>query len=366
MIGASIGGGIGAARLEYLFRHDRGPGGLMWASGELGAAGYETRTSHGLLLEIEREKQWTLRGQYLTGKTGLNTELVFDDWLVMEDGDLSGYDEDWEEGYRALAGLLLEMGPFDGLLEWRRTVIERNTDLLVSEEMWAEATMDVFEAGLGYEVDRLTAALKVDLLDFSGEGGSGRTFWLQGCNFWLDGDMLRTELLQFLESERVWRISLEFEEKGAPVIPGPYRIEGYLKAKVNLDDKESRSVFEISGGKGFGLGSYLSIHADIRYVSYSDDRWQGDSGFFNLWAGLRGNLGGSGWAALGIGVAPHRFDRWFYDFTGDGRESYLLDRGVFQAVFPRQAGGDYLGALEEAEKALSEEWSLIFEGGLAF
>ena len=193
----------------------------------------------------------------------------------------------------------------------------------------------------------------------------GGNFWLQNQNFWLDGDMLRTELFQFADSRKMWRAVLSFEESGIDTIPGPYRLEGYLTAKGNWDGDQSRSMFEISGGKGIRAGSFLSVHADLRYVSYTDDRWTGESSFFDLWAGLRGSLGGTGWAALGVGVAPHRFDRWYFDFTGDGRESYLLNQDLFLEVTPY--GEEYLlESLGKAEKSLSEEWRLSFEAGFTF
>ena len=247
-------------------------------------------------------------------------------------------------------------------LEWQRTTMERKLD---HAYYWDDAGMDIYGAGLKYDTKRMNIGFDIDLLDFSGSGGQGLTFWLSGSNFWLDGDMIRTELLQFLESKRMWRCVLEIEESGSDIIPGPYRLEGYLKAKANWDAEESRSMIEISGGKGIRAGSYLSLHTDIRYVTYSDSRWTGESSFFDIWAGFRGSLGGSGWAALGIGVAPHRFDRWYFDFTGDGRESYLIDQDFFE-VDGWTADPDLLGSLGEAEKQLSEEWRLSFEAGFSF
>ena len=225
--------------------------------------------------------------------------------------------------------------------------------------------LDIFKAEAGYSTGRYSAALKAGLVDFGGEGGNGWTFWLQRNNFWLDGDMLRTELLQFLDSGRLWRLRLELEERGAEDIPGPYGLGGYITAKANIDSEMSRSVFEVTAGKGYKPWKYLSIHADARYVSYSDDRWTGESDFFDLWAGLRTDLGGSGWVAWGIGVAPHRFDRWYFDFTGDGRESFLLDQGVFWNVNPVRKDA-ILERLGEAEKEMSENWSLTLEAGWTF
>jgi len=365
MIGASLRGSFKSIQLEYLYRYDRGHG--VWGWEEDGMVLYdpEIRTSHGLLLEIEKKDWPAFRAQYLTGKTKFNTNYVsFPDSLEPPE-DISDYDKDWEEGYRAFAGISWSRGPFLGLLEWHRTTMERNPELLDSIECWDDARMDVFNVGLKYETEKLKIDFDIDLLDFGGSGGMGRNFWLQGWNFWLDGNMVRTELLQFLDSKRMWRVSLNLEEGGVDDIPGPYRLEGYLSAKGNWDSEEARSMFEISGGKGIRAGSYLSLHADLRYVSYSDDRWVGESSFFDFWAGLRGNLGGSGWAALGVGVAPHRFDRWYFDFTGDGRESYLIDQYPFGWVAP----GEEQSLIEElgrAEKSLSEEWRLSFEAGFSF
>ncbi len=366
MIGASLKGTIEPVKLEYLYRYDRGHGQSDWD--EYGRSCYyspETRTSHGLLLEIEKQDWPVFKAQYLSGKTKLEAHsiIVHPDSIMSVEG-MSEYDKDWEEGYRAMAGISYSRGAFLGLFEWNRTTMERYPGLLDSLEYWDDATMDIFSIGFEYEAERLKIDLDLDFLDFGGSGGTGRTFWLQGWNFWLDGDMVRTELLQFLDSERMWRAVLSIEEGGADEIPGPYRLQGYLLAKANWDGETERSIFEISGGKGIRAGSYLSIHTDMRYVQYSDDRWVGESGFFDLWAGLRGNLGGSGWAALGVGVAPHRFDRWYFDFTGDGRESYLIDQFHLWWVEPGEEAA-FIEELGKAEKILSEEWRLSFESGFS-
>jgi hypothetical protein len=365
MIGASLKGSLKPVVVEYMYRHDRGPGErYWWSDGYHFMDGYHERTSHGLLLEFEKKNWPKLRTQYLTGQTSLKARADHDYYLPESNIRSVDYKNEWEEGYKALAEVSWLKGPFLGLLGWNRTTIERNPELMGPHD-WDDARMDIFDASVNYMTGRMKIDLKVDLVEFSGEGGMGRNFWLQGSNFWLDGDMLRTELIQFGDSKRMWRVALGIEEEGVETIPGPYRLEGYLSAKGNWDGDEARSMFEISGGKGIRAGSFLSLHADLRFVSYSDDRWVGDSSFLDFWAGLRGTLGGSGWAALGVGVAPHRFDRWYFDFTGDGRESYLLDQDLFQWVTPY--GEDYL--LEElgrAEKSLSEEWRLSFEAGFSF
>jgi hypothetical protein len=366
MIGASLGGSFWAVHLEYLYRHDRGPIVWEWEDDDgTVLVGPETRTSHGLLLEIGKDGWPALKAQFLTGITRFSACSAIPPEAQGPGKDASGYDREWEEGYRALAEISWSRGPFIGLLNWKRTTIERNPELLGSSEYWDDARMDVFDAGVKYGTGKLNADLDIGLIDFSGSRGVGRTFWLQGWNFWLDGSMLRTGLLQFLDSKRIWGASLTIEEGGVDPIPGPYRLEGTISARYDWDSELSRSIIEISGGKGVRIGSYLSIHTDIRYVTYSDERWVGDSGFLDFWAGVRGDLGGTGWASLGIGVAPHRFDRWYFDFTGDGRESYLLDQGLFMWVEPDN--GQYLiEELGKAEKSLSEEWRLSFEGGFSF
>ena len=365
MIGASLKGSIKPVKLEYMFRHDRGPGVRFWQDeGRHFMDRYQERTSHGLLLEFERKDWPRFKIQYLTGQTRLNAHADYDYYHPESNIRSVYYKMEWEEGYRALAEVSWLKGPFLGLLGWNRTTIKRNPELTGPHD-WDDTRMDIFDTSVKYTTDRMKIDLKVDLIEFGGDGGMGRTFWFQGPNFWLDGDILRTELLQFVDSKRMWRAALSIEEDGVGEIPGPYRLEGYLIAKANWDGDEARSMFEISGGKGIRAGSFLSLHADLRYISYSDDRWVGDGSFLDFWAGLRGNMGGTGWIALGIGVAPHRFDRWYFDFTGEGRESYLLEQDLFRWV--THYSDDYL--LEElgrAEKSLSEEWRLSFEGGFSF
>jgi hypothetical protein len=71
------------------------------------------------------------------------------------------------------------------------------------------------------------------------------------------------------------------------------------------------------------------------------------------------------WCALGAGVNPYGFDRWLYAFSDHGRESYLEERGVFDAL---AAGGEEaaMKTLIEAEEALAEDWIISFEAGFTF
>lgn len=365
MIGASLKGLIKPVRLEYLFRYDRGPGGYRWEEEGMELLGAERRTSHGLLLGIEKQGWPSAKVQYLTGNTTLNAYSVVPSFPLEQSEEISGFETDWEEGYRAFAGISWKMGSFVSLFNWHRTTIERNAEILDYSVAWDDAGMDIFKAGTTYENSRMMLELNIDYLSFTGSGGLGRTFWIQGQNFWLDGNQLRTELIQFMDSKSMWRVAINFEENGVDSIPGPFRLEGYFSARSNWDNDEARSMIEISGGKGVRAGSYLSLHADMRYVSYNDDRWVGENSFLDFWAGLRGNLGGSGWAALGVGVAPHRFDRWYFDFTGDGRESYLIDQGFFSGLRYWEER-EPIEALSKAEQSLAEDWRISFEGGFSF
>ncbi len=367
MIGLSLKGAYSSVLLEYMYRHDCGPGGESWR-GERYCwiwDGYGIRDSHGILLELKKKDYPVFRAEYLTGQTRLQAGSFYClpapsiPYESASDADL-----DLEEGYRALVDISYSRGPFSGLMGWHGTTIDRDPSV-VGWNDWESARMDVFQARVVYETGSLKIDLEIDLEDFSGDGGIGRTFWLQYYNFWLDGDQLRTEMLQFLKSESVWRAKLLVEEKGAEQIPGPYRLEGYLSASARWDGNTDRSMFEITGGKGLRAGSYLSFHADLRYASYRDDRWTGDNGFLDVWLGMRASLGGSGWVAWGMGVPPHRFDRWYYDFTGDGREAFLLDQGLFDAV-DILGEDDLIDWLGRAEKSLAEKWRLSFEAGFTF
>ena len=365
MIGVSLKGIFGPVHLEYLYRHDRGPHDeTRWIDGYVIQGNHGIRDSHGLLLELRKKDYPVIRAQYLSGRTMLETGSAYSFPDREPYATPSDFDLELDEGYRALADISYSRGAFSGLLGWHRTTIDRNPSLLGPDE-WDSAVMDIFEARTGYETGSLKVGLGIELEDFSGAGGIGRTFWIQGYNFWLDGDRLRTERLQFLDSERVWNAELLFEEKGVEQIPGPFRLEGYLAASARWDSNTERSNLEITGGKGVRAGSYLSFHTDLRYVSYNDDRWTGESDFLDVWLGMRASLGGTGWVAWGWGVAPHRFDRWYYDFTGDGREEYLLDGWLFNHVDPYYESW-LIDELGQAEKFLSENWRFSFEGGFSF
>jgi hypothetical protein len=365
MIGLSLKGSIGPVLMRYMYRHDRGPDIDNWyCDGCWIEDGHETRESHGLLVELAKKDYPVLRAQYLSGRTRLNADTVLMPVPPGTGASTSDHDHDWEDGYRALADLSWARGPFSCMIGWSRTSINRNPEVMW-QPGWKGAVTDMFDGRAAWETDALKLDIGLELEDFSGEGGSGSTFWLQRENFWLDGDRLRTDMLQFLDSKGVWKAMLRVEENGAEELAGPYRLEGYLSASMRWDgDTESR-IFEITGGKGIRAGSLISFHADLRYADYRSVCWTGDSGFFDAWLGARGSLGSGGWAALGVGVPPHRFDRWYYDFTGDGREHYLLEQGIFESAgsSPQCELIDLLG---KAEKSLSEEWRLSFEAGFSF
>jgi hypothetical protein len=107
----------------------------------------------------------------------------------------------------------------------------------------------------------------------------------------------------------------------------------------------------------------LTVLVDMRGVSY---RYRGIERYFvDPHIALRGILTKSIWFSLAAGVNPYTFDRWRFAFSNHGREDYLLDRGVFQALAEHGEEAS-VKALIDAEEALADDWALTAQVGFTF
>lgn len=363
MIGLSLRGGAGLLEIEYLFRHDRGPGDMGWcAPGDsaLVATGYRGFEAHGVVARMRPVGFAAVTVQYLTGQATLTPALRSAD----EAGAYSfAAPLDWEDGYRLSLGIDLERTARAAGLLWQRTVLDG--DPLLREGRSA-AVQEIFEARGETVFGPFRTAVRIRSERFTNSGSTGRIFWLQRRNFWLDGDRLRTELLPFLDARGMWEAQLVCEESRKDTLAGPLRSAGYAAAALRRGrDGSDATVVEITAGKGLNLARGVSLHVDIRHVAYRNCLPPGREQFLSAWIALRAGLSGSGWIAIGAGAPPFRFDRWRYEFAGDGREAYLLETGLLDS-FERPEGTTLLERLGEAERALSRERRIHFEAGFAF
>jgi hypothetical protein len=365
ILGLNVWGGSDKFRIEYLHRSDKGPGDLFWCRNgrrEEGIfRGFRKKNVNGALLRAGVFGSSVVTAEYLWGKTDLSAtgELQPGDTAFFESDEL----REWEDGYRAYVGIDHEAGRLRSGLSYDFTSISSDPDLGEGRE---DGARHLVEGNAKYRFGRFDITVEGSYEWFEGDGYSGRVFWLQRRNFWLDGDRLGVETIPFLDSQALWRAGLGIEEASGDSMPAPYRCAGYLEATATGDrDSGGVTILEVTGGKGIVVHELLSVHVDLRFVSYGGDRWKGDSDFLDTWIGLRSPVSDHGWIAFGVGVAPHRFDRWYYDFTMHGRESYILDRDLFSLVdLPYE--DILLEELGEAEKEMAGDWRIQFESGFSF
>lgn len=363
MIGLSLRGGSGIVDLEYLLRLGRGPRHTGVLPDMLYPfTGYRGFQAQGGVIRLDPVSGVTLTGEYLEGRTTITR-------LAPAGGSGEGAPEDaarydWEEGYRAAAGIAFGRGPLSAGFDWIRTTISGDPDL---REGRPEGIQDILEALLEAQMGSVRGSARIRYESFADPGNTGRVFWLMRNNFWLDGDPLTSGMLPFLDAPVVWEAELRIEQDRPDTLPGPYRIPGYIEGLVRFEPaREGAAVYELTAGQGIAVHRLLSLHADLRYVAYQKCGLPGDEGFLDAWFGMRAGLPAGGWMALGVGVAPHRFDRWLFDFAGDGREAYLLDTRIFRFVDSIFEEELLMKGLEEAERSLSEDWSIRFEAGIEF
>ncbi|MDD3642043.1 MAG: hypothetical protein PHQ19_01045 [Candidatus Krumholzibacteria bacterium] len=361
--GLSLAVDAGIVDLEYLLRSDRGPDLLYWEEiGDPGLCGYRELRAQGGVLRIGPLRGVTLTGELLRGRTEWHEYLHWNLAAGRDPVDVAVYE--WEDGYRAAAGVRFERGSAAVSFDWGRTTVSGAPEL---REGRPEGIQDILEARFEGTAGAVRGTARIRRESFEGAGNTGRVFWLVRRNFWLDGDRITTGMLPFLDAPVVWEAELRFERERPDTMPGPYRLDGYIAGLVRFEpSSDGAAVYELTAGQGIAVHRLLSLHADLRYVAYQDCGFTGDGGFIDAWFGMRAPLSAGGWLALGVGVPPHRFDRWLFEFAGDGREAYLLDSGVLGRVDHPLEEDLLLPGLEEAEKSLSEEWSIRFEAGLAF
>ena len=363
MYGIRAGGDAGPVRADYLHKVSLVEGRRL-TTGEISSlctTGYERLQAGGPRFVLAIDGLPVLEAQYLRGVSYFNAYR----WVDRSSGfELHcGPSGEWERGDSYHLGVSGTAGPLDYRLSWSRRTIEGVSKVRCPGR---EGRMDMLGLGASSRAGKFRIELDAEGEWYGGKDSSLRVFRLRRYDFWLDGDRLNARHLPFLDSKRFVEAGLRVVEGGADTISTGYREEGYLALTVSGDfEGEGGSVFEASGGRGILIGGWFGLHADLRYVYYDIEGWTGDRGFLGSWAGVSARVADSGWIGVGLGVAPHRFDIWRFEFDTYGRESYLLESGILELVESPEE--DMLpGRLGEAEEDLKDDWRIGLEARFEF
>ena len=351
----------GRAAIEYYYRRDSGPGGRKWSRPDDPGwiyTGYRLKDIHGGTLRVSVPCSTTVEAEYLDGRTGLLSTEKFSP----ASGEVPlEYEADWETGRRIHAGIRSALGNIDAAFSWQWTTIEGDPLLRMGRSSDMRTTV---EMNLGYKTESFQAGLR-GMTDRFHKDGAAAIFWFQRYNFWLDGDDVEAGRLPFLDSRGLYLLSFTLEERDERVY-GPYPMAGIFSISLRSDIYEkNRRMLQMGLARGFDLGKALSLHLDIRHVSYDLGGKEERFDYLDVWAGLCGRINDRGWVSVGAGLSPWSFDRWLFGMTGYGREKYLLER-----VIPVINGGGRIDRVTDAikryEEELSEEWTVSFQAGILF
>jgi len=374
IMGLKLGSKLWRTRFSYLMRSDKRPYSSAWTipgSPQVSYTGYEKVRVDGFVISLEGDRAVTLESELLFGKSRLSSLEIYPSG---ETCCTETYESEWEweKGLRFHTGIRFRGGKGGFLISIDRTMLDGDPALREGrarcEKAVARCAADLLSP-VGYIGARGT-------VERYSSGSGGDVFWLRNRNLFLDGDDITIGRLPFMESSDLYEVEVLFvqplgSEPAGPDIMDGRGIESHfepfaLPLVVSFAERGDRGgdrVRELRFSKGADLHDLIRIFVDARYVSYSIEGWTGEHDFLDLFVALRGRIGEDSWVSLGLGVNPSLFDGWLYRHTGYGRERYLVETGVLEAYSPRE---ELLGALEEAERALSEEWSITFEAFVRF
>lgn len=363
MIGVAIGRRIGRVELYYLYRRDHRPKGDTWrppGSDDTVYRGYEKTRMTGVWTVISGPEGFTLEAEYLHGKSILaSRERMAEGAPAFEPFDL---DLRWEEGSRFLVGFTFHREWLDARAVLHGTTIEGLSALRGGRP---DGACTVLKGDVGVRIDELTCRAGASAEAYSA-GNTGDVFWLQRYNFWLDGDRLEIDRLPLLASNSVHVLHLHLGWRDGGDARDPYGTGLRIDMMRRMDGNDPHHhVTELVFREGLPVRPGLTHILDIRYISYGHAAWKGERHFVDFFTALQLRISPTVWVSVGAGVNPYRFDRWRYRFDNYGREEYLIDRGILASVGENEETG-VLRALEQAESALSEEWSFVVEASVRF
>jgi hypothetical protein len=381
LIGLKIGSKLWKTRFAYLMRRDRRPCGDSWTvpgtAGEI-YDGYERVDIDGVTCSLSGEQPVTFEVEVLSGTSRLISE---ERWMPGGECCPESYssDREWEKGQRFWAGVRYRDETAGALIALEETRLEGDRDLRGGRPDGRRRSIDC-----AFDILRARGyiGLKVRIETYSG-GDTGEVFWFSKSNFFLDGDDITIGHLPFLGSSSLSELEIVLAQRGGSgagrrrIVDGSSRIEELhyrepfqreltLSLLLRGDMSGAGDRFgEIRLSKGVEYRDRFGLFFDMRYVSYGIDGWSGTRDFVNAFAALYGRINEVSWLSIGVGADPYLYDRWEYAYSGLGREHFLLERGVMDA-FSGGATGEALDALREAERSLSENWSITFAAFIGF
>ncbi len=373
IMGLRLGSKLWRARFAYLMRNDKRPYGSPWTTPvwpDVSYMGYEKVRVDGFLLSLEGDGPVTVESELLFGESRLSSLERHSDG---ETGTVPHESEwEWQEGLRFYSGVRYGGDKGGFLLSIEQTILDGDPGLDEEGVRFIERAVVRCAADRHLPFGYIGARGTVERYGSSGGG----FFWLRNRNFFLDGDEITIGRLPFIGSSDLYEMEILFVQPagGEPDDSGitagggiGARFEPFALPLVasftERGDRGGGRVRELRFSKGADLHDLIRFFVDARYVSYRIDGWEGESDFLDLFIALRGRIGDDSWVSLGVGVDPSHYDGWLYRRTGYGRERYIMDRSLRDACYQRE---ELLGALEEGERALSEEWSIIFEAFIRF
>jgi hypothetical protein len=374
IMGLKLGSRLWRTRFAYLLRSDKRPYSSPWAlpgPPDVSYTGYEKVRIDGFMVSLEGERSVTFESELLFGKCSLApTEIL----PAGESCDAKRCEAEWEwqEGLRFYSGIRGggDRGGF--LVSIDQTVLDEDP-VLGEVRARSERTVARCEADIRSPYGHIGARGTVEQY---GSESCGDMFWLRKRNFFLDGDEISIGRLPFIESSDLYEVEIFFVQPGGSESD---RLEGaggeqiedrfesfalpLVASFTEWGNRGGDRVRELRFSKGADLHEIVRFFVDARYISYSVERWDGGHDYLDLFVALRAMIREGSWVSLGVGVNPSLFDGWLYRRTGYGREGYLVEKGILQTYSTRE---ELLGSLEEAERSLSEEWSISFEAFVRF
>lgn len=363
LMGAVLGAKRGGTRLRYLFRQDRRPIQGDWSYWRFGNdlyRGFERVRVQGLSLSIMGAV--TAEGEVLFGNSRLlATERSTDGGASFND---ASFEDSWRQSWRLYAGIASAWERIRSKLSYTETCYGDRGWARVEEPDGSRRNV---EGLLSYGAEPLSLGLRAAYETYS-ERDAGSRYRFADVNFWLDGDEVAHDLIPFLYARDIYEVELSCGWKVEPAGDLPWGRGLRFEALHRDTPGEYGPLFrKIELSYGLALHPRVDFLLDMRGVTYRYNPTGNEvrRDFVDAFLSVRARVTDALWCALGVGVDPYAFDRWFYAFSDHGREEYLAEHGVFDAL---AASGTRaaMDRLIEAEEALAEDWVVTLEAGFTF
>jgi hypothetical protein len=350
---------------RFLFRQDKRKHGNPWKidrMDELIFRGFEKTQIFGGWFTFPYNGKLSMDVEILRGRCFLIANEKLDS---ASEGysDFQEYDLDvlWEEGYRTYTGVNFKSGKIGVDISLTTTSLTGDGDM---REGRTDGRSTALKGKASFDNGDLNFVFSSLLQSFSVDN-TGDIFWSQRMNFWLDGDDLSINRLPFLKSRSIYNLNIGILRPGKEE-RRPFQEKGLkLSLSQTGDLGGGQYLRQVIARGGHNLYGTFSLLADIRCAHYHLCQWFGENYFVDAFISVLSEIGDNGWVSLGLGVNPYSFDIWRYSYTGFGREKYLFDHKVMDAVGSGETGR-IMEAISSAEDDLSRELYIGFEAGFNF